>query len=214
VIRINLLPQKRGARSAQAQASQRWLLAVMGVIVLQVIALFFFHQLQLEKLDAQLAKNKQIQTEIDDIRKLVANHEEIKKALAVLRAREEAIAKLQAGRTGPTAVLLELAQILTTGKGPTADADRLAQLRKDNPNLVYNPGWDTRRLWLTSYIESERTVRIEGLARDGSDVSELAQRLKLSSYFYDVALLPGKKEPERAGHVELVNFALQMKVRY
>ncbi len=214
MIRINLLPQKRGARSAQAQASQRWLLAVMGVIVLQVIALFFFHQLQLEKLDAQLAKNKQIQTEIDDIRKLVANHEEIKKALAVLRAREEAIAKLQAGRTGPTAVLLELAQILTTGKGPTADADRLAQLRKDNPNLVYNPGWDTRRLWLTSYIESERTVRIEGLARDGSDVSELAQRLKLSSYFYDVALLPGKKEPERAGHVELVNFALQMKVRY
>ncbi len=116
MIRINLLPQKRGARGAQAQASQRWLLAVMGVIVLQVIGLFFFHQLQLEKLDAQLAKNKQIQTEIDDIRKLVANHEEIKKALAVLRAREEAIAKLQAGRTGPTAVLLELAQILTTGR--------------------------------------------------------------------------------------------------
>jgi len=214
VIRINLLPQKRGARGAQAQASQRWLLAVMGVIVLEIIGLFLFHQMKLEELAAQVDKNARIESQIADIRKLVANHEEIKKALAVLRAREDAISKLQAARTGPTAVLLEVGQILTPGRGPTADADRLAQLRKDNPNLVYNPGWDTRRLWLTSYIESERTVRIEGLARDGSDVSELAQRFKLSSYFYDVALLPGKKEPERESRIELVNFALQLKVRY
>ena len=39
-------------------------------------------------------------------------------------------------------------------------------------------------------------VKIEGVARDGTDVSEFAQRLKLSVYFYDVTLLPGKKEPE------------------
>ena len=70
-----------------------------------------------------------------------------------------------------------------------------------------------RRLWLTSYIESDRVVKIEGLARDGSDVSELAQRLKLSTYFYDVSLLPGKKESDK-DKLDLVDFALQMKVRY
>jgi type IV pilus assembly protein PilN len=214
VIRVNLLPQKRGARGAAPQQSQRWLLIVLGVLVLEVVGLFLLHQRKLEELDEQKSKNDRLQSQIADIRKLVANHEEIKKALVVLRAREDAIAKLQSARSGPTAVLLELAQLLTPGKGPTTDADRLAQLKKDNPNLVYMPGWDSRRLWLTSYIENDRTVRIEGLARDGNDVAELAQRLKLSSYFYDVTLLPGKKEPEQTAKIEVVNFALQLKVRY
>jgi type IV pilus assembly protein PilN len=214
VIRVNLLPQKRGVRGAAPQQSQRWLLIVAGILVLEVIALFLFYQRKREELAEQQAKNARIQGQIADINKLVANHEEIKKQLVVLRAREEAIAKLQSARSGPTAVLLELAQLLTQGKGPTTDPDRLATLRRENPNLVYFPGWDSRRLWLTSYLESDRTVRFEGLARDGNDVAELAQRLKLSSYFYDVTLLPGKKEPEKNAKLEVVNFALQLKVRY
>ena len=189
---------------------------MLGVLVLQVIGLFLFHQKKLEELEAQKSKNERLQTQIADIRKLVANHEEIKKALPTLRAREDAIVKLQSARSGPTAVLLELAQLLTPGKGPTTDPDRLAQLRKDNPNLVYLPGWDSRRLWLTSYVENNRTGRVEGLARDGNDVAEFAQRLKLSSYFYDVTLLPGKKESsaDKDARIEVINFALQLKVRY
>jgi type IV pilus assembly protein PilN len=214
VIRVNLLPQKRGARGAAPQQSQRWLLIVAGVLVLEVIALFLFYEKKREELSEQKAKNARIQGQITDINKLVANHEEIKKSLVLLRAREDAIAKLQSARSGPTAVLLELAQLLTPGKGPTTDPDRLATLRRENPNLVYFPGWDSRRLWLTSYLESDRTVRFEGLARDGNDVAELAQRLKLSSYFYDVTLLPGKKAPEKDAKLEVVNFALQLKVRY
>lgn len=214
MIRVNLLPQKRGARGAAPQQSQRWLLIVAGVLVLEIVALFLFYQNKREELHDQKAKNARIQGQINEINKLVSNHEEIKKTLVLLRAREDAIAKLQTARSGPTAVLLELAQLLTPGKGPTTDPDRLATLRRENPNLVYFPGWDSRRLWLTSYLESERTVRFEGLARDGNDVAELAQRLKLSSYFYDVTLLPGKKEPEKNAKLEVVNFALQLKVRY
>ncbi len=214
MIRVNLLPQRRGPRAAGPQASQRWLVITLGVVILEVVLLFWFHQTKLEELDELTRKNNVLQGQINDIRKLVSNHEEIKKALAVLRAREDAIAKLQQARSGPTAVLLELAQLLTPGKGPTADPDKLAQLRKENPLAVYNPTWDSRRLWLTSYIESERVVRIEGLARDGTDVYELAQRLKLSEYFHDVQLLPGKKENNAAEKLELVSFALQLKVRY
>ncbi len=58
-------------------------------------------------------------------------------------------------------------------------------------------------------------VKVEGVARDGSDVSEFAQHLKLSLYFSDVTLLLGKKEEEtKDNKLELVNFALQLKVRY
>ena len=213
MIRVNLLPQKRGARSAAPTQSPRWLLAVLGVLVFEIVVLFVFHKKKLDDLQEQKNTNAQLTAKIDSIKTLVANHEEIKKSLAILRAREDAIAKLQAGRSGPTAVLLELAQLLTRDKGPTADQERLTQLKKDNPLNVYNPGWDVRRLWLTSYVEADRVVKIEGLARDGSDVSELAQRLRLSTYFYDVQLLPGKKEAEK-DKIELVDFALQLKVRY
>jgi type IV pilus assembly protein PilN len=215
VIRVNLLPQKRGAaRGAAAPSSQRWLVIVVGAVLLEIGALAFYHTRKMDELEKQQRKNAELEGKINDIKKLVANHEEVKKALVVLRAREDAIAKLQSGRSGPTAVLLELAQLLTPLKGPTTDPDRLAQLRKDNPNLVFNPGWDSRRLWLSNYVETARTVKVEGLARDGNDVSEFAQRLKLSDYFYDVQLLPAKKETEKDTKLELVNFALQMKVRY
>jgi type IV pilus assembly protein PilN len=213
VIRINLLSQKRDTRGSQ-QASQAWLLAILGVVVLEVVGLFLFHQSKLEELAQQEAENKRIDGQIAEIKKLVANHQEVKAALEVLRAREASIAELQAARSGPTAVLLELAQVLTPSKGPTANPDTLAQLRKDNPLAVYNAGWDSRRVWLTSYTENQRSVKIEGLARDGNDVYELAQRLKLSVYFYDVELLPGKKEIAAKTKLELVSFALQLKVRY
>ena len=213
MIRVNLLPQKRGARTAAPTQSPRWLLAVLGVLVFEIILLFGFHKKKLDDLQDQKDKNAQLIGKIDSIKTLVANHEEIKKTLIILRAREDAIAKLQSARSGPTAVLLELAQILTRDKGPTVDPERYAQQKKDNPLSVYNPGWDTRRLWITSYVEADRVVKIDGLARDGSDVSELAQRFRLSTYFYDVTLLPGKKESEK-DKVEMVSFALQLKVRY
>lgn len=213
MIRVNLLPQKRGARGSAPAQSQRWLLAVLGVLVVEIVLLFGFHKSKLDTLQRQKDKNGQLEGKIKSIQALVANHEEIKKQLVVLRAREDAIAKLQSARSGPTAVLLELAQILTRDKGPTADPERLIKMRQENPLSVYNPGWDSRRLWLTSYVESDRVVKIDGLARDGSDVSELAQRLRLSVYFYDVTLLSGKKESD-ASKLEMINFALQMKVRY
>lgn len=214
MIRINLLPQKRGTRGAAPEASQKWLLGVLAVVLLQIIGLFLFHEWKTEELTEQNQKNNELNAKINDIKALVANHEEVKKALAVLRQREDAIAKLQSARSGPTAVLLELSRILTSGRGPTVDKDRLAELRKNNPLAVFSPNWDVRRIWLTTYTESDRTVRLEGYARDGNDVSELAQRLRLSVYFYDVTILPGKKEIEKDTKLDLVKFALQLKVRY
>jgi type IV pilus assembly protein PilN len=131
----------------------------------------------------------------------------------VFRQREEAITKLQTSRSGPTAVLLEVARVLTQGRGPTIDPDRLAQLRKDNPLAVPNASWDSRRMWLMEYKESDRVVTMQGLARDGEDVSELARRLALSNYFTDVKLLPASRVKGEKG-LEMLKFQLQAKVRY
>lgn len=138
-------------------------------------------------------KNHEIQANIDDIKKQISNRDEIQKQLKELREREEAINKLQSARTGPTSVLLELSHVLTSGRMPTVDHDKLEQLKRDDPQSVPNPNWDARRLWLTKYAEADRGVKMSGLARDGEDVSEFLRRLALSDYFYDVRLLPAKK---------------------
>ena len=213
MIRINLLPQKR-KRAERGEGSQLWLAVVMVLLLAEVAGLFVFHGFKNEELADQERKNAALQGQIDQSKKSVANHAQVKEKLAQLRAREQAIAKLQSARSGPTAVLLELARILTPGRGPSVDPDRLAQLRRDNPLAVFNPTWDARRLWLVRFVEEQRKVRLEGLARDGEDVSELARRMNLSSYFSDVKLLPAKRQADQKTGMELVNFSLEAKVKY
>ncbi|HYJ08877.1 MAG TPA: PilN domain-containing protein [Polyangiaceae bacterium] len=206
MIRINLLAQKK--RAEKSDVSQVWLAAVMVVVLAEVAALFVFHSVKAEELSDQQRKNAELTSQIEQAKRNVANHDQVKSQLAMLRAREEAIQKLQTARSGPTAILMELARILTPGRGPSVDPDRLAQLRRDNPLSVFNPNWDSRRLWITEFVETQRKLKIDGKARDGEDVSELARRLNLSAYFYDVKLLPASREQD------FVKFSIEAKVRY
>jgi len=57
-------------------------------------------------------------------------------------------------------------------------------------------------------------VRLTGRARDGEDVSELARRMGLSSFFEDVRLLPAKKIKSKDNGLDLVQFQLEAKARY
>ncbi|HEY0464289.1 MAG TPA: PilN domain-containing protein [Polyangiaceae bacterium] len=212
MIRINLMAQKR--RAERADGSQLWLAVVMVVMLAEVAALFVFHGFKNEELTEQRQKNAALTSQIDQSKSTVANHEDVRQKLAQLRAREEAIGKLQTARTGPTAILLELARLLTPGRGPSVDPDRLSQLRRDNPLAVFNPSWDSRRLWLVKFVEQNRKLRLEGFAQDGEDVSELARRMNLSSYFADVRLLPAIRQIDGTTHMEVVSFALEAKVKY
>ena len=56
-----------------------------------------------DELAAHVAEQRaRFRASIDDIKKQIANHDEIKAQLKELRDREDAIQKLQAARTGPT----------------------------------------------------------------------------------------------------------------
>ena len=216
MVRINLLPDRRqtARRTAGGEPSQTWLVAVFGAVALAVVACLFVQKMKVDERNEIIADNAKTQGQIEAIKHQIADHAEIKGRLKDLRDREDAIQKLQSARTGPTATLLELAHLLTPGRGPTTDRDKLEQLRRDNPAEAYNPNWDPRRLWLTSYQESDRVVRIAGMARDGEDVSELQRRLKLSDYFQEVKLLPGSKTFDSTAHQDLFRFELSAKVRY
>jgi len=216
VIRVNLLPNASERRSAAAEGAQRWLLLVMAAVVLEIVGIFFFHQKMDEELRAVSQKVQQLASQVNDINELVKNHDQVKKELEEMRARQDAITKLNLVRTGPTGVFLELSRILTKNKGPTIDQERVDTPNQDNPLGVLNTSWDPRRVWLTSYAEEERLVTIEGIARDGGDVYEFAQRLRLSRFFQNVRLKEGSQDKSGDGttRLELVKFALEVKVNY
>jgi type IV pilus assembly protein PilN len=212
VIRVNLLPQKR--RKPAAARGDMWLIASLVLVALEVVACFVWYGAQQDELAQQQSKNGALEAQIKQIKDVSKNHDDIKKKLVVLREREDAIAKLQSARTGPTAMLLEVARLLTPGRGPSVDPSELTKLRRDNPGQDFNQNWDPRRLWLTRFVEADRTVRLEGMARDGEDVSELARRMNLSAYFRDVQLLPAKRETDKTSGLPVVSFKLEAKVRY
>jgi type IV pilus assembly protein PilN len=217
MVRVNLLPDRRQAArraSGGTDTSQLWILGVFGAVVFAIVICLFIEKVKQDELTAITRENQNTQGQIDSIKQQIANHDEIKAKLRDLRDREEAIQKLQSARSGPTSTLLELAHVLTPGRGPTTDRDKLEQMKRDNPSEVYNANWDARRLWLTSYKETDRTLKLGGLARDGEDVSEFERRLKLSDYFTDVKLLPGEKTIDAQTHQELFRFDLSAKVRY
>lgn len=224
MIRVNLLPSKKplkrrgeaggGVELSGGDESQMWLAFVLGAVLLEVIVLLFVYKTKQDQLTQVHKHNQELTANVDAIKREIANHTAIKAQLKELRDREEAIQKLQAARTGPTATMLELTRVMTTGRGPTVDRDKLEQLKRDNPSAVPNANWDPRRLWLASYKEADRTVKLGGLARDGEDVSEFLRRLTLSDYFYEVRLLPASKAIDPGTRLELVRFELSAKVRY
>jgi type IV pilus assembly protein PilN len=219
MVRINLLPDRRGQPGrrpgAAVEPGQLWLVAVLGAAIVTAIGCLFLQKVKDGELAAALADNAVTQGQIDGIGKQIADHPQITARLKDLRDREAAIQKLQSARTGPTSALLELSRVLTTGgTGPSADRDKIEQMKRDDPSAVYNVNWDPRRLWLTSYKEADRVVKMAGLARDGEDVSEFERRLKLSDYFADVRLLPGSKVTDTQTKQELFKFELSATVRY
>jgi type IV pilus assembly protein PilN len=223
MIRINLMPQKRPMRrrgeAGRAEASsggesQAWLAFVLGAVLLEVIMLLFVYKMKQDQLTQVQKHNQELTANVDAIKREISNHAEVKSQLKELRDREEAIQKLQSARTGPTATMLELSRIMTQGRGPTVDRDKLEQLKRDNPTAVPNANWDPHRLSLAAFKEADRTVRLSGLARDGEDVSEFLRRLALSDYFYDVRLLPATKSTDAVTKLELVKFEMSAKVRY
>jgi type IV pilus assembly protein PilN len=187
---------------------------VLGALFVEVVVLVVYHGLKADELRTQERKNAELSGQIDLSKKSVGKHAEVLEKLTQLRAREEAIAKLQSARSGPTAILLELSRILTPGRGPSIDPERLNQIRRDSPLSAFNPNWDTRRLWLLSFKEDKRRLRIDGLARDGEDISELARRMTLSDYFAGVRLLPARREIDALTKIELVRFSVEAEVKY
>jgi len=215
MIRVTLLPRRR---EVKREGGRAWIAVLVAAALLEVVAIVIVHAGKKKELDDQLEANKAIEASIADKKTKVQNHEAVKKQLAEYQAREDAIAKLQAGRTGPTAMMLELSRVLTPRKMPTMDAETLEKLRRENPGAVPSEKWDPHRLWVTSFKESDRAVTIAGYGKTNDDVAEFLRRVTASKFFTDVTLVKTEEKMEKDNALGVtystISFEMKAKVKY
>lgn len=215
MIRVNLLPRRR---ETKREGGKAWIVLLAAASLALIIFIVIVHAGKKKELDDQLEANRAIEASIADKKAKVANHEAVKKQLAEYQAREDAIAKLQAGRTGPTAMMIELSRILTPRKLPTMDNEALEKLRRENPGAVPSEKWDPHRLWITSFREGDRNVTVVGFGKTNDDVAEFLRRLTVSKYFSDVRLVKTEEKIEKdvalGVSYSTTSFEVKAKVRY
>jgi len=163
-------------------------------------------------LDERIATNTELEQQIEQAKQKSANIGDVEAKLAKSRQLEEVVDKLQSARQGPTRVLMELSKLLSVNGGPSVAAERLDELRRDNPLAGFNSGWDVRRLWLTSFNETERKVSIKGFGKTNEDVAEFLRRLSLSNLFDKVKLQSTSSATE--ADLPIVSFDLSCEVKY
>lgn len=218
MIRINLLPaarkQGKAAASSVNVGPTAWLIGYGVSAGVLMVALLFVYMSYASDRDAQLAQNRQLESEIEGVERQSANLAQVQAQLEQSRALETVVSDLQRARFGPTRVMMELAHILSSRGGPTIDPRRLEEIQRANPLAGYNASWDQHRLWLTSFEEEARHVEIRGAGRTNEDVAEFLRRLTLSDLFGQVTLTKTEAAQDTVTHLDVINFELAATVNY
>jgi type IV pilus assembly protein PilN len=209
VIRINLLPIRKAKR---AEASQRQFL-FMGLAIVATIGGLVLVDVQANgELDEAKRRNTILAAEVASLKKELGDYDKVRAQREELLRQRKTIQALDAGRTGPVYLLRELSEILSPGKGPTFDRITYEEQLRRDPNAGFNASWDTRRVWVDSYAEADRGVKLKGAAKSNEDVAEFLKRLNSSVFFSDVNLDSTAQQAGRS--VKFVSFSLSAKVVY
>jgi type IV pilus assembly protein PilN len=213
MIRINLLPEAK-RQASTGGGSQLWGVVYLLSAFAWAVVLFLVYLNYNSVLQEQNAKNAELQAQIERVKAQTENIGEVEAKLAKSKKLEEVVSGLQAARQGPARLLMELSKILSEGGGPTVPPDKLDSLRRESPLLVYNPGWDVRRLWLTSFDEANHKCTIIGSGKTNEDVAEFLRRLNTSEVFDKVTLQSTAAGTDGATGLAIVTFTLTCEVKY
>lgn len=212
MIRINLLPVKK-ARKREANQRQ---FVYAGLALLGAVGAIVVVHLQISnEVESLQRQNSSIQADIDRYKSEIGDYDKIRAQREELLKQQKTIGALQSARTGPVYLMREIAEILTPGKGPTFDRISYEETLRRDPNAGFNATWDTRRVWLESFEEEERKLKLKGGAKSNEDVAEFLKRLQSSVFFSDVVLETTQQiAPQSPGSVKHMSFSLSTGVNY
>lgn len=183
MMRINLIRVKRARRRDAGERA----LVIMGAAVMVAVAIMVIATLSADRELQRLVRgNNVVKDDIERLKAELGDYDVIKQQRLDLLKQQKTIDALKTGRTGPVYLMRELSEILTPGKGPTFDRVSYEDRLRRDPNVGFSSGWDPRRVWIETFEEVQRKVRIHASARTNEDVAEFLKRLQLSVFFADV----------------------------
>lgn len=218
MIRVNLLPQRKTKRAVGGpdQASKQMAIGAIAVVAAAALVFVAFDMPKRSRLSAMREANKQLQGEIAQKNKQLVGFEEMKKAEEESVKRAEAINRLLATKVVPAHVLHELGRILTR-EGPTM-TEAMTTLTgigpASDPNKRYSADWDPGHVWISSFVDTNGSFKLDGGAQSESDVTQLSKRLAASVYFLDVQPIGGERFSEPQTGVNYYRFTITGKVAY
>jgi len=220
MIKINLLPQKRGKRAAAAGAARepgaKDILIGAGALAAAGLLIFVaFDAPKRSRLSSLRDANAQLQQEVGAKNVQLKGYAEMKKAADESDRRLNAINRLNQAKVVPANVLHELSEIMMTNHSPTM-TDEMAHRVSTDPNKRFDLAWDPTKVWLTSFADDVRdgSFRLEGGAQAEQDIIQLSKRLQASVYFDRVSQQSEERITDRDTGVTFYHFVITGKVAY
>ncbi|HTN26582.1 MAG TPA: PilN domain-containing protein [Burkholderiales bacterium] len=228
MIKINLLPQKRGkvraaagSRGAVSPASgdgSRQFAIGLGALAASALLVFLAFDRPRRKHIADLESSKnQIQSQIAEKKKQLVGYEEMKKAKVDAEKRAASIDRLMQAKVVPAHVLHELGEILTQNRLPAMTEDMRKKVGNgpgSDPNKRFQLDWDPTKVWLSGFSDKEGVFKLEGGAQSEFDVTQLSKRLAASVYFMDVTPAGGERVVDRDRGLNYYRFTITGRLAY
>jgi type IV pilus assembly protein PilN len=213
MIRINLIRVRKARRRDPAERAVAFMGGAVALGVAGMVAAYFMADAELGDM---VRANNVVKDEIERLKGELGDYDKVKAERQELLKQQKMIDVLRTGRTGPVYLLRELSEIMTARKGPSFDRQSYEERLRRDPNVGFNAGWDPRRVWMDSFDEAQRKVKIRGSARTNEDVAEFLKRLQLSVFFAEVTPESTTQvtDAPSAGGAKHVNFSLTAKVVY
>ncbi len=198
MIRINLLPNKG---TTHQESGKQLVIFFVVLMLVEVAALFYYQHEQNVLLDNAKAENAKLKKQLAEVKKRTAEVTVLEKQKAALEEQKRVLDSLIEGQSGPVRMLDELAQILT----PLDDPHEKFEAQ----NKGWNPDWDPKRLWIDTFVEKSRVIKMTGHARNNDDLAEFLQRLNESRHFVNVNLnFSNTVEVAKLGKAKLIAFSI------
>lgn len=222
MIKINLLPQKRGKRAvamaAREPGAKDILIGIGGLAIAAAAVFVIVDAPKRSRISALQESNEQLQQDINAKNKQLVGYAELKKAADEADERAAAINRLNRAKVVPAHVLHELSQILSP-VGPTMTeemAKKTGTGAEGDPNKRFDLAWDPTHVWLTTFTDSAKdgSFRLEGGAQAQIDIIQLSKRLQASAYFDRVSQQSEERMTDRESGITFYKFVITGKVAY
>ena len=175
--RINLLPVREAKKR---ESGKQFLVLAAVMLVAEAGGLFYWQSGKEDEAAGVEAANAKISAQVKEAQAKSAAVAKLEAEKAELSKQKTVLDSLIEGQAGPVKMLDELSLMLTAVTDPI---QKLAMEKRK-----WTAEWDPKRLWISSFHEENRKLKITGFARTNDDLAEFLHRMGTSKHFVNVRL--------------------------